>query len=200
MKQNKGFTLVELLAMMIVLGIIMGVTIPNITGIVNSSKYNGIKTDATKMIDKAKLKVIKEKKIQKPQEKQCIILTLNYLDDNEDIVKGPNGRKYNPYDSFVIYTRENNEYKYYARIIEGTGDEKFAIDIESDEKINTEEVEFITETPTEIGISKTDESTVCANKVYNNTKVKNICSSVIACYNNQSAIGDYSLDLNPTEP
>ena len=62
---------------MIVLGIIMGVTIPNITGIVNSSKYNGIKTDATKMIDKAKLKVIKEKKIQKPQEKQCIILTLN---------------------------------------------------------------------------------------------------------------------------
>ena len=38
--KNRGFTLVELLAMLVVLGILMAVTIPNITGILNQSKEN----------------------------------------------------------------------------------------------------------------------------------------------------------------
>ena len=54
MKNNKGFTLVEVLAMLVVLGIIIGVTVPNITGILNSQKTNLIAEDGIKMIENAK--------------------------------------------------------------------------------------------------------------------------------------------------
>ena len=45
MKNNKGFTLVEVLAMLVVLGIIIGVTVPKITGIFNNQKNNLISED-----------------------------------------------------------------------------------------------------------------------------------------------------------
>ena len=38
MKNNKGFTLVELLAMLVVLGILIGISVPNITGILNQQR------------------------------------------------------------------------------------------------------------------------------------------------------------------
>ena len=40
MKNNKGFTLVELLAMLVVLGILIGVAIPNIVGMVENQRIN----------------------------------------------------------------------------------------------------------------------------------------------------------------
>ena len=54
MKNNKGFTLVEVLAMLVVLGIIIGVTVPNITGILSNQKTNLIAEDGIKMIENAK--------------------------------------------------------------------------------------------------------------------------------------------------
>lgn len=46
MKNNKGFTLVEILAMLLVLGIIVAITIPNITGILSGQKENVYIEDA----------------------------------------------------------------------------------------------------------------------------------------------------------
>ena len=82
--KNRGFTLVELLAMLVVLGILMAVTIPNITGILNQSKENIIKEDVNKMVDFTKVK-IESKNIKKPSKGKCLIFTLDYLDDNDEI-------------------------------------------------------------------------------------------------------------------
>ena len=129
MKKN-GFTLVELLAMLVVLGILMGVAIPNISGIIKNNKLNIIKTDAIKMIDTAKVKMSTDKEIkEKPTTNKCIVMALNYLNDSEDINTGPNGGKYMQFDSFVVITREGNEYKYYVRLIEKTGNEYYGINI-----------------------------------------------------------------------
>ena len=125
MKNNKGFTLVELLAMLVVLGILMAVTVPNITGILNNQKVNGIKQDVVKMVDTAKIKVAKDDSIPKPKNEQVVIFSLNYLDVNDDLVNGPNGGYYHPYESFVAYKRENKQYKYYVRLVEVLSDGKY---------------------------------------------------------------------------
>ena len=45
---NKGFTLVELLAVIIILAIVVGITIPSITSVINNSKNSslGIATES----------------------------------------------------------------------------------------------------------------------------------------------------------
>ena len=118
MKNRKGFTLVELLAMLVVLGILMAVTIPNITGILGNSRLNKTKNDATQIVETAKTRIAKDPSIPKPKNNECLILTLNFIDDNEEFTKGANGGDYQQFDSFVLYTREGSEYKYYLRLIE----------------------------------------------------------------------------------
>ena len=83
--KNKGFTLVELLAMLVVLGVLMTVTIPNIAGILGNQKKNIIKNDATTMVETAKVKVARGY-VKKPKNNnECVVMSLNYLNDNDNI-------------------------------------------------------------------------------------------------------------------
>lgn len=124
MKNRKGFTLVELLAMLVVLGILMGVAIPNISGILANNKLNVMKADASKMADSAKMKFLRLSKDEKPGPNQCVIFALNYLNDSDDIKNGPNGGEYLMFDSFVIVKKTRNategvnQFDYYIRLIE----------------------------------------------------------------------------------
>lgn len=122
MKNNKGFTLVELLAMLVVLGILIGVAIPNIVGMVENQRINVYKNDAINMVSLTKNQIAKMEFSEKPGNNECSIFTLKYLSEfTSEIEKGPNGQLYLPYDSIVIYARKNNEYKYYIRLVEQTG-------------------------------------------------------------------------------
>ena len=116
--KNKGFTLVELLTMLVVLGIIMLVAVPNITGILDSHKTNIILNDAATMLDNAKVKVTQNNKMEKPKDGECIALSLQYIDDSQSVVKGPNDGIYNRYESFVLMKRERSQYYYYVRLVE----------------------------------------------------------------------------------
>lgn len=131
MKLNKkGFTLVELLAMLVVLGILMAVTVPNISGILSQSKSNIIKEDVNKMVDTTKVKISSNKKINNPENGKCLIFTLDYLNDSDDYREGPNGGKYDFFGSFVIVKREGSKYKYYVRLVEkNTGSPNYGINL-----------------------------------------------------------------------
>ena len=122
---NKGFTLVELLAMLAVLAILMGVAIPNITGILKNQKKNTLKNDAVTLVETAKTKVAREELIKKPNTNECVVFSLTYLNDNDNVEVGPNGGKYEEYGSFVVMKKECNnqgcEYKYYIRLVEDNG-------------------------------------------------------------------------------
>lgn len=151
MKNNKGFTLVELLAMLVVLGILMGVTIPNITGILTQSKQNALIEDANKMVDSAKIKVATRKtglnKIPKLENNECAVFTLDYLNDNEDIGKGPNDGVYLDHDSYVVLKKDVNKNKYYVRLVEEK-DDKYSgieeVDYEILEKEGRKQIKKIT--------------------------------------------------------
>lgn len=116
--KNKGFTLVELLTMLVVLGILMLVAVPNITGILDSHKTNVFINDASKMLDNAKVKVTQNKDLIKPKNGECVALSLQYIDDNKNTVKGPNEGEYNRYESLVLMKRSGSEYQYYIRLVE----------------------------------------------------------------------------------
>ncbi len=54
MKNEKGLTLVELLAVIVILGIVAAIAIPSIGSIIEKSKEDGIKADAITVINAAK--------------------------------------------------------------------------------------------------------------------------------------------------
>ena len=121
---SKGFTLVEVLAMLVVLGILMAISVPNVTGILNNSKLSAMKTDGIKMVDTAKVKFTKLKSYEKPKTGECIVYGLNAVNDTDDISKGPNGGVYMTDESFVVIARQNNKYIYYVRLVELSDDNK----------------------------------------------------------------------------
>ncbi len=57
LKNQKGLTLIELLAVIVILGIIAAIAIPSIGNIIDNSKNDAHKADAIQMINAAKLYV-----------------------------------------------------------------------------------------------------------------------------------------------
>jgi type IV pilus assembly protein PilA len=57
LKNEKGLTLIELLAVMVILGIIAAIAIPAIGGIIQNSREDAVKSDAIAILEAAKLAV-----------------------------------------------------------------------------------------------------------------------------------------------
>ena len=124
--KNKGFTLVEVLAMLVVLGIIVGITMPNITGILENQKVNTIIGDAKKMISSAKTEVSVNETIILPTDTySCIILPLDLIDKSSDIKADADDEEYDRYNSFVLITKEFKQYKYHVRLTAKRSDAKY---------------------------------------------------------------------------
>lgn len=147
--KRDGFTLVELLAMLVVLGILMAVAIPNITGILRNNKLNVIKSDAIKMVDTAKIKMSNLKEDKLPVNGQCVVFALNYLNDSEDINTGPNGGEYLKFESFVVVKKvqrssTSSKYEYYVRLVENIKGGGFGINLANISDLSKENTEHIT--------------------------------------------------------
>lgn len=118
LKDKKGFTLVELLATIVILGIIMVIAVPNVMGILSRNRSNTYVEDAKKLATLAEYQVRSNGNvIQKPATNQCIVLTLSYL-DNAEFEDPPYGGEYLKNISFVVVKKEGNELKYYVQLFE----------------------------------------------------------------------------------
>jgi len=152
MKNKKGFTLVELLAMLVVLGILMAVSVPNITGILDNQRANTLVEDANRMVDMLKTRTATQKDFVYPDEGICNKYTLDYLDLHDEIKKGPNGGAYERTDSYVVMTKIKSgttvQYKYYVRLIEkdDSGD-TYGISMVSLEDLEKNGNSFVTASP-----------------------------------------------------
>ena len=125
MKNNKGFTLIELIATITILGIIMLVAIPNIMSTSIKSKNRTYLNDANKLVSLVKYKFESDAYINKPTTTDCLKITLNQLDQTE-LQKGPEGGTYDVSASYVIvrYDLNNRKYQYYVQIKENYGANK----------------------------------------------------------------------------
>ena len=182
--KNKGFTLVELLIMLTVLGILMLVAIPNINGILKNQRLNAIKSDATNMVETAKNKIQKEKLLVKPKRNECIVFTLNYLNDDDNIIKGPNGGLYDQFDSVIVYTRSGNKYKYYVRLVELYNNKRIGLnllDSNNIKKLKTSDVKTLANT-NKIGLDKTMNRATGITTLTAFTTISSKCSAGIKDY------------------
>lgn len=191
MKKN-GFTLVELLAMLVVLGIIMVIAIPNISGMLANQKLAALKNDANSMVESAKMKVAKDRLMAKPSEGECIGFSLNYLDDTDSIVKGPNGGDYDKFDSVVVYTRKNNKYVYYVRLVEEYKGKRTGIHFVESTGIQGLKTRDTGEIQDNIGISKNDRSAQGAQKIRVFGTIMAYCTTVSRYYSG----GNYCTQTN----
>lgn len=132
---RRGFTLVELLAMMVVLSILMVIAIPNISGIIKKNRESISIEDVNKMVRGAKTR-FSTKAAFYPGENECVVLTLNYIDTNDDFKSGVNGGTYDMKESVVIVKKVPKtspggntvyEYKYYVRLVEHSDSKDYII-------------------------------------------------------------------------
>lgn len=128
---KKGFTLTELLAVLLILSILMIVSVPTVLNLVSENKSDTFINDIKKMNTNVEY-YINSGKIKVPNDvNKCSLVNLNYIDNNE-FETSPFGGSYDKVKSYVIVSRDENKYKFTTTLIEEVDDYyKGVLDLES---------------------------------------------------------------------
>ena len=131
---RKGFTLVELIAMLVVISILMVIAIPNISGIIKKNRESISTEDINKMVGSAKTKLNVNKAKYPPENDDCVVMTLDFIDSNSDYKTGVNGGTYDRTESVIVVkkkkmTTTTSKYEYYVRLVEIKGSKTYVIDL-----------------------------------------------------------------------
>ena len=112
MKNNKGFTLVETIAVIIILGVILSIAVPSITNVVKSTNKNRMISDAETFISEVKEYVESDTIGNTPSDKKY---TLEDIKGKTKLSKSPYGKEYkkNSYVDITNYSvcLTDGEYK-----------------------------------------------------------------------------------------
>ena len=121
MKNNdRGFTLVELLAAMTIVGILSVFAIPKMIDMFSGTRTKMYISDARKMISQAEYKVrANNNSIELPDPGDCIVISLKYLDSTE-FDNPPHEGSYLDDRSFVVVKNLGTEFEYAVNLVEQT--------------------------------------------------------------------------------
>ena len=105
MKNNKGFTLVETIAVIIILGIVLSIAVPSITNVVKSTNKNRMISDAETFISEVK-EYVESDTIGNTSEKYTY--TLDDIKDKTKLSKSPYGEEYK--EKSYVKIKDDNSY------------------------------------------------------------------------------------------
>lgn len=152
MKNKKGFTLVELLAVIIILGVLLMIAVPAVQNVIKKAKNNATQKQAELFIDAAKKMAIIDEATS-----DMVIYKLSNLDSDVDK---------NRFTGMVVALKENGSYKYYIYLNDSVNKKTIGnnnndiFEFASEDKIN----EKVTD-----GVKKFKEGSTQIIKVNNNT-------------------------------
>ncbi len=120
-KNNKGFTLIEILAVVIILGILLIITIPAVSRYILNSNKSSYAADVHAWIETAKGEYDMKEYGPFLKENQLMIVPLQYVKlEKGDTVKSPFG-DYVPDLCYAIIVAEKNGYQIYANVVDDAG-------------------------------------------------------------------------------
>lgn len=151
---RRGFTLVELLGVIIILSIIMLLAIPNVTSVLEKNKKETYLADAKKLITQVEYE-ISNSNIEKPSSTEILKIRLSYV-GTSDVSKDPDGNPYDVDNSYVAVVRKNGYLEYYVNLVANVDGKNKGIrlrkkeELDSDQKLNLIERNFTNPTDQEI--------------------------------------------------
>lgn len=127
MKNKKGFTLVELLAVIVILGVLLMIAVPAVQNVIKKAKNNATQKQAELFIDAAKKMTIIDEATS-----DMVIYKLRDLDSDVDT---------NRFTGMVVALKENGSYKYYIYLNDSVnkktiGNNNDIFEFASEDKIN----------------------------------------------------------------
>ena len=121
--KDKGYTLVELLAVLVILGVIIMISVPAITGVINSSKEKSY-DEQVKILENAARTYMSENSTLLPDNGSSFNVTIDKLKESglisDEEIKNPNfvsgsteDKKKNQYfEGCIKVTNTNNKFTY----------------------------------------------------------------------------------------